>query len=794
MTRGVGTLLIGMMACIICGCSGKKDTATAPAKETTEKTTSVSTPPLELATTTEATGMQQPPAPAAGTKPADTVAFTPTEVKANTNIMILFDASGSMSGPIEADSKMAYVKSAMKDLMVQPAPGTTKRVLGLRAFGSTHPIEQQQCEDSALIAPLGQMAAEKIGPAINAIEARGMSPVAYALQQAAGDLPPAKDDTDNMIILLADGEDTCAADPCLAAEQIHAGPSRAVIHVVGFDLNQPAEQQLRCVAQKGDGKFFLARNVAELRSAADQALNANLPYNLRVKVFAGATPLATEMTVYRSGTRQVVEQSRAPGIKFLQLQPGTYDILISYADSVQDPKPSKLLQGVEVQASARAEQVVNFDLGVIELSGIAPYGQPVALTYQLSKPGDTKPLASITGTIEPMKVALTPGEYVVTATGPAVNEIPLIATSDPLAVVTGQQIEHIFQFETGELFLRAQNSRRVFIPAHYRLALANNPEKILTEGEITPDGKMIPLPVGEYVIHVEPAQGLLQTGDPVRLEQVRVPARDRVQELVSFDVGSLQLIGKDSDGSAVKTEFVIRRSKRDDVLLRETTEAAAFTTSLAPGLYQITAVRLGGKITPAPTLVWEDVEIAGNATVNKEATFQLGTLQFITKDAKGDPLQAEITLFRPGVEEPLATQRTGADPVSFQLTPGLYDIRAQDMSAAGDVKPTVWLHDVPVTANGTTSKEFIFTSGRVRLTCRGTNDSPIACTFKLFTYGQDAPLFSGATEEKWREFEMKPGYYYMEVAYDDTDQDYVLKKWINISVAENETVEEVIRF
>ncbi len=772
-------------------CKGNQDTASREAKKS--RPASVSTPPLELATTTEATGITPPPAPPPGAKPSDTVPFTPTEVKANTNIMILFDASGSMSGPIESDTKMAYVKSIIKDLVVQPAPSNTKRVLGLRTFGSKFPVEQKACEDSELLAPLGQIAAERIGPAIDAIAPRGMSPLAFALQQAANDLPTGNDTTDNMIILLADGDDTCNADPCLAAQQIHAGASKAIVHVIGFDLNQQAEQQLRCVAEKSDGRFFLARNIAELRSSADQALNANLPYNLRVKVFAGATPLATEMTVYRSGTRQVVEQSRAPGIKFLQLPPGTYDILITYTDSVQEPKPSKLLQGVEVQVSARAEQVVNFDLGVLTLAGIAPYGQPVALSYQIFKPGDTQALATIPGSEEPTNVALTPGEYLVTATGPAVNDVPLTAVSPPLQIVTGQHVEHTFQFETGELFLRAQNSKHIFIAATYRLALANTPDTVLTQGDIPPEGKLLPLPVGEYMITVEPAQGLLQS-EPIQLEQLQIPARDRVQELVTFDVGSLQLIGKDSDGATIKTEFQIRRSQSEDVLLRETTETTPLQVTLAPGLYQITAVRLGGKITPPPTIVWEDIEVAGDATVNKEAIFQLGTLQLITKDAKGEPLQAEVVLFRPGVEEPLATQRTGTEPVSFQLTPGLYDIRAQDVSAAGEVKPTQWLHEVAVTANATSTKEVIFTSGRVRLTCRGTNETPIACTFKIFTYGQDAPLYSGATEDKWREFEMQPGYYYLEVAYDDTEQDHVLKKWLNISVAENATIEEVIRF
>lgn len=778
----------------ICGC--RKSLPPAAPTESPKEQASITTPPLDLATTTEASGIDFPKtAPEPEKVPNETLPFSPTLVKSRTNVLILMDASGSMAGPIESSTKIEFEKSVVKDMIVQPQPTGMQRSIGVRVFGAQHPLEAKACEDSHQIAPLGDTMADKIGPAIGAIVAQGMSPIAFALQQAAATFPAADNDTDNMIVLIVDGGDTCQADPCQAAADIHAGPSKAMVHVIGFDLDSTATEQLRCVAHNSDGRFLLARNVPELRTAADQALNANLPYNLRIKVFAGSIPLPAEMTVYRSGTRTVVEQGRTPGVKFFQLQPGTYDILITYADSLQDPKPSKLLRGVEVQGSARAEQTLYFELGFLELSGVSPYGEPVALTYALHTPGDTKALATIEGRSEPIKTALTPGEYVLMASGPTINEIPLTTTSDPLTITAGKKLGYTFRFETGELVLRAQTSRGDFVRAEYAIGLQSAPDKTLTKGELHPEGNTIPLPVGDYVVVIRAGKGLLQNAPEVRLDQVTIPARDRVQELITFPVGNLQVIGKESGGTPTKTEFTLTRSHETDILWRTITKETADETTIAPGLYTIMATRLGGNITPPPVIVWEDVEIGEEKTTVKEAIFQLGTLQLLSKDAAGAPLRGEFTLFRPGITEPLATQRTASgDPLILQLTPGLYDVRAQDVSASGDVKPTIWLHAIPVAANETTSREVVFTSGRVRITCRGTNNTPLPCSFRFFTYGQDAPLFSGATEEEWEEFEIKPGYYYLEVDFNDLAKSHHLKKWINVHVAENETVEEIVQF
>lgn len=789
--------------------AGKKSAAAEKNVKPPAEKASVTTPPLDLTQTSDtsapATSDKTPPAQTANAQATPTnaaapvgevVPFSPTQVKGKTNVVLLLDGSGSMNAPIESGTKIEYLRSLVKDLLVQPAPGTMKRSFAIRAFGTTAAVEQNNCEDSAALAALDQINAATIAAQLDGLTPRGTSPIAYALQQAAAMLPDAGPDADNMIIVLADGGDTCNADPCLAAQQLHDGPKKVLISVIGFDLDQAAEQQLRCIAEHADGRFFLARNVPELRTAGDQALNANLPYNLRIKTFAGTVPLNTKITVYRGGTQQVIEDGFAPGVKFFQLQPGTYDIQITYAESPETTKPAKLLKGVEVQSTARAEQEIRFDFGVLQLTGVAPDGSPVGLRYTL-RSATNEPAAVIQGAPGDTTAYLRPGTYSIEANGPTINGVPLAGRAEKITVIAGQSISQQFAFETGTMFLRAQTSHGVFIPAAYQIAAVDHPETPLTSGTIGPEGTAIPLPVGTYRVVVTAEDPLVAAGTVLTFDQLAVPAREQIQQLATFPVGILQLAGRDVSGAPVATRFEIRTNGAaltDPPLTSVDSGGPAVSLDLKPGKYAVLATSLGSNVKPAPSIIWDQIDIAADATVSRDAQFQLGSITVTGVDARNAALPVEYTIFHAGDDTPLYTRSTENGVTSFQLTPGLYDIRAQDTSSRSAVRPTLWLRSIPIAAAGSTDRSLVFTAGRIRITCRAANDVPIGCVFRVFTYGQDAPLVAGDTKEQWQEFEIKPGYYYLEVAYFDPSDDQVLKKWINISVAENETVEEIVRF
>lgn len=773
--------------------SGQRGKAKAP-----KERASVTTPPLQLAQTQDATGTVVRPAnnlpkiPVAPSNAPEEIPYTPTEVKGRLNVMLVLDASGSMAGPIESKDKLDVVRDTVKNLLTQQAPRGTRRSFGVHTYGAHADASAQDCSDSQTLVQLGASAPEYIGPKLDAVVARGSSPVARALREAALSLPPANDDADNIVILFADGTDTCNEDPCAAAKELHASPQKPIIHVVGFDLDQQATTDLRCVAETAGGRFFLARNIAELQATADQALNANVPYNLRMKVFGNEDPLPSHLTVYRSGTKRIIEEGATSGVKFFQLPPGSYDIEVRYDQSIEEQKPAKLLRGVEVQATARAEQIVRFDFGEIALRGFAPTGDQVGMHYELRDARTNERIGQFDGDVGGPPVVVQPGKYTVVASSPPFNGIPLQGTVSDLEVSAGEVTEHDFRFESGELFLRAQISNGRFIQARYEISSPQQSGTILSEGTLSIQGAAVPLPVGEYVATVYPI-GDTFVQDPVRVENIAIPSQDMVQHLVNFPVGRMQLLGKNDHGNPTPTTFEIRREAAETPLSTVLAEETAVDVPLAPGDYHVTAIRGGDDIVPPPSYVWENITIQADGTQRREALFTLANLSLTGLNAQGNALRTKFTLYRSGSDRAIAT-KSGDQATRFRLTPGVYDIRAQDLSSKGEIKPTTWLRGVALSAGGAVERSIVFTAGRVRLTCRGTNNASIPCTFRLFTYGQDAPLVTGKTFEEWREFEMKPGYYYLEVASFDDKRDHELTKWINISVSENETVESIVRF
>jgi hypothetical protein len=109
-------------------------------------------------------------------------------------------------------------------------------------------------------------------------------------------------------------------------------------------------------------------------------------------------------------------------------------------------------------------------------------------------------------------------------------------------------------------------------------------------------------------------------------------------------------------------------------------------------------------------------------------------------------------------------------------------------------KPVQWLRNLKVEDGKTVSHEAIFTAGKIKVIGRGPNNKVISCAFRIFRYGSDRELISGTTSDDWEVFEIDPGKYYLEASYVDEDQAVTLKKWINVSVGDNEVVEQVLRF
>ena len=208
-------------------------------------------------------------------------------VEAPRTILVL-DASGSMWGQIDGTAKIEIAQGVVGTLLDSLPEGQD---LGLAVYGHR---TKGDCTDIETVVPPGPGTREAIRAAVQAIKPRGKTPMTDAVIAAAEALKYTEEAA--TVILVSDGIETCAPDPCAAAAALEEAGVNFTAHVVGFDVaGDPAAQaQLQCLAGNTGGQYRGASNAAELAEALTAVVAAEppppaepLPARLRVTVREG---------------------------------------------------------------------------------------------------------------------------------------------------------------------------------------------------------------------------------------------------------------------------------------------------------------------------------------------------------------------------------------------------------------------------------------------------------------------------------------------------------------------------
>ncbi|MGE0152909.1 MAG: VWA domain-containing protein [Reyranellaceae bacterium] len=195
----------------------------------------------------------------------------PGLASAQSNVLFIFDASGSMKVAVGGQPRIDIAKRAMSQAL-KDMPSSTR--LGLLMYGHRR---ARDCSDIELVAPIGADDAAKIDRTIQATQPRGETPIAEALTQAARNFAALKGQT-NRIVLITDGIEECRGDPCKAARDIKAAGLDLKVHVVGFALDDAKVKAVQCIANETGGRMLdardsagLGRALAEVRQEVSQA-------------------------------------------------------------------------------------------------------------------------------------------------------------------------------------------------------------------------------------------------------------------------------------------------------------------------------------------------------------------------------------------------------------------------------------------------------------------------------------------------------------------------------------------
>lgn len=182
-------------------------------------------------------------------------------VAAQSNVLLLVDASGSMKKSVDGgESRMDAAKRVLGET-VHAMPADAR--LGLMAYGHRR---AKDCTDIELISPIGADDAGTIAARIQALQPKGETPIAGALQQAARSFAALKGQN-NAIVLVTDGIEECSGDPCAAAKAVAAAGLDLKVNIVGFTLDQKQQQEVECITRETGGRYYGAKGARELTTA-----------------------------------------------------------------------------------------------------------------------------------------------------------------------------------------------------------------------------------------------------------------------------------------------------------------------------------------------------------------------------------------------------------------------------------------------------------------------------------------------------------------------------------------------
>jgi len=213
--------------------------------------------------------------------------------KPKTRILFVFDASQSMYGRFQSDTKFNIAVKLFCSILdsLRTIPNLE---LALRVYGHQKPFPPQDCNDTRLEVPFSKDNTAKIKHILKTITPKGTTPIAYSLDQASKDFPPC-DNCRNIVVLITDGLEECGGDPCAVSAKLQKAGILLKPFIVG--IGKSFKEQFDCV-----GTYFDAKNEKEFRNALkviiSRALNpTTIQINL-LDIYGKATETNVNMTFY----------------------------------------------------------------------------------------------------------------------------------------------------------------------------------------------------------------------------------------------------------------------------------------------------------------------------------------------------------------------------------------------------------------------------------------------------------------------------------------------------------------
>ncbi len=185
-----------------------------------------------------------------------------------TRILFLLDGSGSMHARWGNTNRITVAKKVLAET-VDSLSVNENLELALRVYGHQYEKYLKRCNDSKLEVPFGTDNEQAIKNKLRDIKPKGVTPIAYSLEQAAGDFP--EDKARNIIIIITDGIESCDGDPCAVSLELQKKNIFLKPFIIGIGMDKKYEDAFGCM-----GSFYDASNISSFRKALKDVLYRSL--------------------------------------------------------------------------------------------------------------------------------------------------------------------------------------------------------------------------------------------------------------------------------------------------------------------------------------------------------------------------------------------------------------------------------------------------------------------------------------------------------------------------------------
>jgi Ca-activated chloride channel homolog len=184
------------------------------------------------------------------------------------NVVVLMDASGSMKQKVTGGVKMDLAKETIGKFMEQIPAEAQVSLLAYGHLGTGKNSDKaMSCAGVDAVYPLGEYKQEPFKESLNSFAASGWTPLAGGIEKVATILESYNtEEYYNMVYIVSDGIETCDGDPVAAAKKLQDENIKAKVNIIGFDVDDQGQQQLKKVADAGAGEYVTVQNQSELET------------------------------------------------------------------------------------------------------------------------------------------------------------------------------------------------------------------------------------------------------------------------------------------------------------------------------------------------------------------------------------------------------------------------------------------------------------------------------------------------------------------------------------------------